>query len=104
MLKKALLSLAVALTMTIAFLPVPADARQDRTAKLRVWYRGTRPHVRCFLNGRASGRINRNQFKYFTVARGRSHTVRLSYPGRSRTRSVYIARGQSSKMVSFFKP
>jgi uracil-DNA glycosylase len=101
---KKLFLFAAAFLLVGMIAPELATARGGRQTRMRVVYRGSRPHARVFINGQAFGQIQRNGSRLFDVRSGRRYTVRLTFAGRSVTKSVHIARHDRHETVTFYRP
>lgn len=78
--------------------------RPGRRARMEIAYRGSRPYARLFIDGQAHGQVRRNSTRVFDVQTGRRYTIRMTFAGRSTTKSVYISRHDRMERVVFYAP
>lgn len=102
---KKLFLFAAAFLLVGMIAPEMADARRiGRQTRVRVVYRGSRPYAHVYINGQAFGRIQRHSSRLFDVRSGRTYSIRLTFAGRSVTKSVHIARHDRHETVTFYRP
>jgi hypothetical protein len=78
--------------------------RPGRRARMEIAYRGSKPYARLFIDGQAQGQVRRNSTRVFNVQTGRRYTIRMTFAGRSVTKSVHISRHDRMERVVFYAP
>lgn len=101
---KKLFIFAAAFLLVGMIAPDMTNAQHGRQTRVRVVYRGSRPYAHVYINGQAFGRIQRHSSRLFDVRSGRTYSIRLSFAGRSVTKSVHIARYDRHETVTFYNP